>query len=113
MTDIKLELKKPLEKMTAKELRDLVINQLPMIQGASGMDKDTLLKEIKAALGMTEEGGGVSPYKAQIHGLKAKIRSLRKTKVAVEGEGARGQKDTLRRRINKLKKRSRRLARAA
>ena len=32
MTDIKLELKKPLEKMTAKELRDLVINQLPMIQ---------------------------------------------------------------------------------
>lgn len=112
MTDIKLELKKPLEKMTAKELRDLVINQLPMIQGASGMDKDTLLKEIKDALGMTE-AGGVSPYKAQIHGLKAKIRTLRKAKVDVEGEGARNQKDTLRRRINKLKKRSRRLARAA
>ena len=40
-------------------------------------------------------------------------RRTQELAVDVEGEGARNQKDTLRRRINKLKKRSRRLARAA
>ena len=38
-----LGLKKPLDKMTAKELRDMVIAKLPMISGVSGMDKDAII----------------------------------------------------------------------
>ncbi|MFP5240319.1 MAG: hypothetical protein ACLGQW_10850 [Acidobacteriota bacterium] len=109
--EITLDLKKPLDKMTAKELRDLVINQIPSITGASGKDKDTLLTEIKAAMGITEEEGGASPYKAQILSMKAQMREMR-TKKAAEGT-SRKEKDILRRKINGLKKRTRHMARTA
>lgn len=109
--EITVELKKPLDKMTAKELRDLVINKLPMIQGASGMDKDALVKAIKEVLGITEEEGGKSPYKAQILAMKGQMKDLRAKKAA---EGAsRKEKDILRRKVNRLKKRSRNLAKAS
>ena len=109
--EITVELKKPLDKMTAKELRDLAMNQLPMVSGASGMDKDTLLSTIKEVLGMTGEGGPkVSPYKAQIHAVKANMRQLRAKKAE---SGSRKDSEILLRQINKLKKRTRRLARAA
>jgi hypothetical protein len=109
--EIKLELKKPLDKMTAKELRDLVINQIPVIQGASGMDKDALVGAIKEVLGITEEKGGVSPYKAQILAMKSTMKELR-VKKAAEGV-SRKAKDILRRKVNRLKKRSRNLAQAS
>lgn len=109
--DITLDLKKPLDKMTAKELRDLVINQIPSISGASGKDKEQLITEIKAALGITEEEGGASPYKTQILAMKAQMKDMR-TKKAAEGV-SRKEKDTLRRKINGLKKRSRSLAKAS
>ncbi len=48
---LQLELKKPLEKMTAKELRELSMKQLPQVVGASGMGKEELLAEIKKVLG--------------------------------------------------------------
>ncbi len=103
-----LGLKKPLDKMTAKELRQLVMDKLPMITGASGMDKDEILKSIKEVFGIKdEEGQKVSPYKAQISELKREIRKLREVKAASE---ARKDRDLLRRKINKLKKRTRRLA---
>jgi len=109
--DITLDLKKPLDKMTAKELRDLVINQIPSIQGASGMDKDELIKAIKEVLGITDEAGQPSPYKAQIVSMKAQMKEMRAKKAA---EGAtRKEKDILRRKVNKLKKRSRNLAQAS
>lgn len=109
--EITIELKKPLDKMTAKELRDLVINQLPMIQGASGMDKDQLVAKIKEVLGITEEQGSVSPYKAQILTMKAQMKELR-AKKAAEGT-SRKEKDIIRRKVNRLKKRSRNLAQAS
>jgi hypothetical protein len=109
--EINVELKKPLDKMTAKELRDLVINQLPMIQGASGMDKDALVKTIKEVLGITEEEGSVSPYKTQILAMKVQMKEMR-TKKAAEGT-SRKDKDIIRRKVNRLKKRSRSLAKAS
>ncbi len=102
-----LGLKKPLDKMTAKELRDVVINKLPMITGASGMAKEELVVKIKEAFGMTDEVGAVSPYKSQIHELKRKIRTLRTEKSETESRTVRA---IIRRRINKMKKRTRRLA---
>ena len=109
--EITIELKKPLDKMTAKELRDLIINQLPMIQGASGMDKDQLVAAIKEVLGITEEKGSVSPYKAQILSMKAQMKEMR-VKKAAEGT-SRKEKDIIRRKVNRLKKRSRNLAQAS
>lgn len=105
-----LGLKKPLDKMTAKELRQLVMDKIPQITGASGMDKDQLLVAIKDVLGIKdEEGSKVNPYKEQIHSIKSDIRAMREQKASA---GTRKEKDLLRRRINKLKKRTRRLARA-
>ncbi|MBI9080599.1 MAG: hypothetical protein JEY79_12770 [Pseudodesulfovibrio sp.] len=103
-----LGLTKPLEKMTQKELRALVVAKLPMIVGASGKNKDELVGEIKEAFGIVEEST-VSPYKKQIFEIKKEIRTLRDEKVATEDNTRR---DQMRRRINKLKKRTRQLARA-
>jgi len=108
---ITLDLKKPLDKMTAKELRDLVINQIPSIQGASGMDKDALVKAIKEAAGISEEEGAPNPYKVQIVNIKSQMKELR-AKKAAEGV-SRKEKDILRRKVNRLKKRSRSLAKAS
>ena len=105
-----LELKKPLDKMTAKELRQLCIDKLPMITGASGMDKDELVAKIKEVFGMAdEEGNKVSPYKAQISGLKKDIKGMRVQKKELT---SRKEREAIRRKINKWKKRTRRLAAA-
>jgi len=108
--EVTVELKKPLDKMTAKELRDVIINQMPMISGASAMGKDELVAAIKGALGITEEGPKVSPYKAQIFAIKGKVKDLRVKKVELAASGSRKDVEILRRKINKLKKRTRRLA---
>ncbi|CCH48562.1 ATP-binding protein [Pseudodesulfovibrio piezophilus] len=103
-----LGLTKTLEKMTAKELRTLCVKKLPMITGASGKDKDQLVQEIKAIFGIVEEEQ-VSPYKKQIAEIKQQIRTMRTEKLAMEDNAKR---DRIRRQINKLKKRTRQLAKA-
>ena len=111
---LQLDLKKPLDKMTAKELRELVLKQIPQVTGASGLGKDELLVQIKEVLGIGgEDGAKVSPYKTKILSMKGKMRELRAKRTAVEGDGGRKQKEILRRQINKLKKRTRRLAKAS
>lgn len=103
-----LGLTKPLEKMTSKELRALCMEKLPMITGASGKEKDALVQEIKEVFGIVDEEQ-VSPYKKQIHEIKRQIRALREKKAETEN---RTERDRVRRQITKLKKRTRRLARA-
>jgi hypothetical protein len=111
---LQLDLKKPLDKMTAKELRELVLKQIPQITGASGLGKDELLVQIKEVLGIGgEEGAKVSPYKTKILSMKSKMRDLRTKRAETAGEGERKAKEILRRKINKLKKRTRRLAKAS
>ena len=105
-----LGLTKPLDKMTAKELRQLVVaKKIPSIVGAVGMQKDELVKAVKDVFGIADAAGGVSPYKDQICTLKKTIREMRVQKGTVE---ARQERTKVRRKINKLKKRTRRLARA-
>ncbi|NDV22861.1 hypothetical protein [Desulfovibrio sp. JC022] len=104
-----LELKKPLDKMTTKDLRQLCIDKMPLIAGASGMDKETIISNIKEYLGIEDEEGAVSPYKDQIISIKRKMREMRIEKKAVDGREKRSQ---LRRRINRMKKQTRALARA-
>ena len=108
--NITLELKKPLDKMTAKELRALVVaKKIPSIVGASGMQKEELVAAIKGVFGIVEEEGAISPYKDQIFSMKRQIREMRVQKTGV---AARQERTQLRRKINKLKKRTRRLSRA-
>lgn len=103
-----LGLTKTLEKMTAKELRSLCMNKLPMVVGASGKSKEELVAEIKTLFGIVEEEA-ISPYKKQIHETKRIIRALRAEKDSIED---RTKRDRVRRKINVLKKRTRKLARA-
>ena len=109
--ELNLDLKKPLDKMTAKELRQLAMEKIPQITGASGMDKEQLVKAIKEALGIEEAEDGVSPYKAQILSMKNEINKLRGEKSATDKKEKQKRK-ALRRKIHILKKRTRRLAEA-
>ncbi len=104
-----LGLTKTLDKMTAKELRQLAMEKIPAIVGASSMSKEDLVARIKELFDISDEDGSVSPYKDQILGLKREIRDLRAAKEQADG---RKERDVLRRKINKLKKRTRRLANA-
>ncbi len=103
-----LGLKKPLDKMTTKELRELCIDKLPMIVGVSGMSKEDIVAKIKEVFGFADEEGATSPYKDQIFAIKREIRELRKEKEKMD---SRKDRDIMRRKINKLKKRTRALAR--
>ncbi|OEU64974.1 MAG: hypothetical protein BA863_11590 [Desulfovibrio sp. S3730MH75] len=104
-----LALKKPLNKMTTKELREICINKMPLIAGVSGMDKDTIITNVKEFLGIVEEEGAISPYKDQIFTIKGQIKTMRDDKVKIE---SRKDRNLMRRKINKLKKRTRAMAKA-
>jgi hypothetical protein len=99
---------KPLEKMTVKELREMA-KDIPQIVGVHGMKKDELIVEIKKAKGITDE-----PLKradASIAQLKQKIKALKiERRAALEAKDKK--KATIfRRRISRLKKKTRRVAR--
>jgi hypothetical protein len=109
---------KPLDKMTAKELRELAAG-MAEITGAHGMKKDELLAAIKKAKGI-EETAPVKKNKATtapsgpltVKEMKAKIVQLRGEQEEIRRAGDRKQLEIMRRRISRLKKSSRRTARA-
>lgn len=110
MIEITVEFKKPLEKMTAKELRQLVIEQIPQITGASGMTKEELIAKIKEVLGITEEDGKSNTmYKAKIKELKQKIKELKQAKLEAQ---TKAEREIIRKKIHRLKRQTRRLASA-
>ena len=98
---------KPLEKMTATELRDIA-KDMAEITGAHGMNKPELISAIKKARGIEED----TPRKASrdIRKIKKKIQALKaKRKDALQAEDAR-MANIYRRRISRLKKKTRRAA---
>jgi len=98
---------KPLEKMTATELRD-VAKAIPGIVGAHGMNKSELIAEIKASRGIAD----AKPKRADstVREIKKKIKDLRaKRAEALTAEDKR-MTQALRRRISRLKKKTRRAA---
>ena len=100
---------KPLEKMTATELRKYALD-LEEITGVHGMNKEELLAAIKAAKGIKDEGKKAVKT-VNVRDLKLKIKELRTQKQeALEAGQAKGAINTLRRRINRLKKRTRKAA---
>lgn len=94
---------KPLEKMTATELREVAM-EMGEITGTHGMNKQELLSAIKKARGITEDEKKAD---ASTREIKQKIKKLK-----VKREAALKEKDSkmatiFRRRISRLKKRTR------
>ncbi|MCU0578306.1 MAG: Rho termination factor N-terminal domain-containing protein [Desulfobacterota bacterium] len=98
---------KPLEKMTAKELRDLALS-LGSISGVHGMNKEEVLAAIKEAKGIAVEGGKKTDR--SLRDLKGKIKELRSKKEEIREGGTRKATDILRKRISRLKKKTRQAA---
>ncbi len=95
---------KPIEKMTAKELREAAM-ELPEIAGAHGMNKAELVSAIKKAKGIEDDNS--KSKDASIREVKVKIKELKiKREAALKGEDAKTA-TMLRRRISRLKRKTR------
>jgi len=108
---------KPLGKMTAKELREMALG-LPGIHAVQAMKKEELIAAIRKAKGMTEP----EPKKEKqiiakkekvvltVAELKQKVKELRMKKEEVLQQRNWKTAEILRKRISRLKKKTRRAA---
>ncbi|MBF0450333.1 MAG: transcription termination factor Rho [Candidatus Magnetomorum sp.] len=99
---------KPIEKMTSKELRELALT-IPEIIGVHGMNKSELLSAIKEARGIVEDT--TKKVDTAVRELKKKIVKLKKVREKNIDDLDKKQAQVFRRRINRLKKRTRKAAR--
>jgi len=105
---------KPLVKMTVIELR-AIAREIPGVTGATAMKKDELLAIIKKHRGIEEEEVKKKKKKVaskagvSVKDLKNKIITLRAYKEAAYNDKDRKKVYILRRRINRLKKRTRKI----
>ena len=98
---------KPLEKMTATELRELA-KDISEITGAHGMNKPELVTAIKQARGI--EDTQKKRKRGSVREIKAKIQQLKKDRAAaLEAQDAR-RATICKRMISRLKKKTRRAA---
>ena len=112
-------LEKPLDKMTATELREFALNKkLEGLTGVHAMKKEELLKAIKEAMGIKDEEPAkkakraVTKKEVNVKDLKQKIVQLKAEKKEAVSTADKKKATILRRRINRLKKRSKRVAKA-
>jgi hypothetical protein len=100
---------KPLDKMTATELRKYALD-LGEITGVHGMNKEELLAAIKKVKGIADEGKKAAKT-VNVRELKEKVKELRAQKAAAYETGESNKKiNILRRKMNRLKKRTRKAA---
>jgi hypothetical protein len=108
---------KSLDKMTAPELREIA-KKIPGVVGVHAMKKEELITTIKKYRGIKEEEPS---KKTKIKGpkpsfsaaeLKGKLISLRQEKSKAQEAKDKKKVDTLRRRINRLKKLTRTVPKA-
>lgn len=98
---------KPLEKMTANELRELA-KGIDGITGVHGMNKAELVAVVKESRGIAD--GGPKKGDSSVRDIKRRIRELRSQReAALAGDDTR-RAQILRRRIGRLKKKTRRAA---
>lgn len=108
---------KPLDKMTAPELREIA-KEIPGVTGVHAMKKADLLVIIKEARGIEDKKPAKKRKKkadkptASVTDLKEKILQLRKEKEAAREGKDRHKVDILRRRIKRLKRQTRKVAQA-
>ncbi len=109
-----LELEKPLDKMTAPELRQ-VAKEIPGMTGVHAMKKADLLDAIKEYQGIKDKEPKkkkkkVGKVKLSVKEMKDKIAQLKKEKESARQASDRKKVDVLRLRINRLKKKTRKVA---
>ena len=98
---------KPLEKMTAKELREIG-KQIPEITGVYGMNKPELINAIKKARGITENL--TKKTDSSVREFKKKIKTLKADRESALSNNDNKMAKIYRRRFTKLKKKTRRAA---
>ncbi|MBW1975000.1 MAG: Rho termination factor N-terminal domain-containing protein [Deltaproteobacteria bacterium] len=103
----KAEKEKPLEKMTAKELREIALG-IEGITGVHAMNKNELIKAIKEARGIVDEKKKTTSV--DVRAIKAKIKELKAKREEARAAGDKRMVDILRRKISRLKKKTRRAA---
>jgi hypothetical protein len=103
----KAEKEKPLEKLTAKELREIA-KTIPDVTGVHGMNKPELIGIIKKARGIVETAGAKDS--GRVRQLKTRIRGLKVQQAAAVQAADAKMAAIYRKRIIRLKKRTRRLA---
>jgi hypothetical protein len=103
---------KPLDKMTVPELKEVAMD-IPGVTGVSAMKKAELLDLIKEYWEIEDEETQKQAQKpvATIKNIKEKIVQLREEKESAREAKDRNRVDILRRRINRLKKQTRKVAR--
>ncbi len=100
---------KPLDKMTAKELREVAAD-IPEIIGVHGMNKEELLSGIKEARGIAVDKSSKKKKSGELRELKKKIKALKVKRQAALETSDRKMATIYRRRISRLKKRTHRAA---
>ena len=104
----KAKKEKPLDRMTATELRKYALD-LGEISGVHGMNKEELLSAIKKVKGIKDEGKQAE--KVSMRDLKEKAKEIRAKKLeAIAAGEPRAKIDLLRKKANRLKKRTRKAA---
>jgi hypothetical protein len=98
---------KPLDRMTAKELRETAL-KTPEITGVHGMNKGELLTAIKKTRGIADVKSEKSDV--SIRQIKNKIQALKTQKAEAYEKEDKARARILRRRISRLKKKTRRAA---
>ena len=101
---------KPLDRMTAKELREMALG-MEGIVGVHAMNKSELVAAIKEARGIEDEKK--RDKSVDVRSIKKKIRELRSQKEKMREAGEKDKVQMLRRRISRLKKKTRRATKAA
>jgi exosome complex RNA-binding protein Rrp4 len=101
---------KPLDRMTAKELREIALG-MEGIVGVHAMNKSELVAAIKEAKGIEDEKK--HDKSGDVRSIKKKIRELRSQKETMKEAGEKDKVQLLRRRISRLKKKTRRATKAA
>ena len=107
-------IKKPLEKMTSIELKEMA-KTIPGATGVSAMKKADLVSLIREFMVIKEEfstepkAKKIKKPKANIKELKTKVVQLRGEKKVARENKEKEKVDVLRRRINRLKKQTRKV----
>jgi protein-arginine kinase activator protein McsA len=104
---------KPLDKMTVIELREFALAKNLGIVGVSAMKKEELLPAVKEALGIKDEEPAAKVVdKGSVAAIKQRIVHLKEEKRTAIASKDKKKTNVLRRRINRLKKRSKKVAKA-
>jgi protein-arginine kinase activator protein McsA len=98
---------RPLEKMTAPELREIA-KEIEGVTGVHGMKKEALIEALRASKGIVVET--VKKAEASVRSLKRQIRSMRAERSAAIEAKDRKRAAIFRRKISRLKKKTRQAA---